>query len=188
MRGSFYSGGEMVKEKVLEAKKATVQEIREKLESAQSLVLVDYKGLNVSEVTDLRKKCRDAGVEYKVYKNTMLRFALHEIGIEGLDNYLEGTNAVAFGYEDPAAAARIVNNFAKDNNKLEIKVGLVDKDIFNIDQVKQLASLPTKEVLIAKVLGGFNAPLQGFANVLNGTIKGLVVALGQIAEKKQSEA
>lgn len=176
-----------MKEKVLEAKKAIVKEIREKLEKAESVILVDYKGLNVEDVTELRKKCREANVEYKVYKNTMLRFALHEIGVEGLDQYLEGTNAVAFGYEDPAIAAKITNDFNKINDKLEIKVGLVDKDVYNLDQVKQLASLPSKEVLIAQVLGGLNGPIQGFANVLNGTMKGLVVALNQIAEKKQSE-
>lgn len=177
-----------MKEKVLEAKKAKIAEIREKIEKAESVVLVDYKGLNVSEVTELRRKCREVNVEYKVYKNTMLRFALHELGIEDFDKYLEGTNAVAFGYEDPAAAARVTNDFNKETKKLEIKAGLVNNDIFDNEQVKQLASLPTKEVLIAKVLGGLNGPIQGFANVLNGTMKGLVVALGQIAEQKQKEA
>ena len=101
---------------------------------------------------------------------------------------MEGTNAVAFAYDDPSSAAKVAYKFAKENDKLEIKIGLVDKDIFDLDQLKQLSELPSKEVLIAKVLGGLNAPIQGFANVLNGTMKGLVVALNQIAEKKAAEA
>ena len=177
-----------MKEHVLEQKKQVVQEIKEKLEKSESIVLMDYKGLNVADVTDLRKQCRESNVEYKVYKNTMLRFALHEFGVEGLDEYLEGTNAVAFAYEDPSSAAKVAYKFAKENDKLEIKIGLVDKDIFDVNQLKQLSELPSKEVLIAKVLGGLNGPIQGFANVLNGTMKGLVVALNQIAEKKAVEA
>ena len=177
-----------MKEHVLEQKKQVVQEIKEKLEKSESIVLMDYKGLNVADVTDLRKQCRESNVEYKVYKNTMLRFALHEFGVELLDEYLEGTNAVAFAYDDPSSAAKVAYKFAKENDKLEIKIGLVDKDIFDVNQLKQLSELPSKEVLIAKVLGGLNGPIQGFANVLNGTMKGLVVALNQIAEKKAAEA
>ena len=101
---------------------------------------------------------------------------------------MEGTNAVAFAYDDPSSAAKVAYKFAKENDKLEIKIGLVDKDIFDVNQLKQLSELPSKEVLIAKVLGGLNGPIQGFANVLNGTMKGLVVALNQIAEKKSAEA
>lgn len=177
-----------MKEHVLEQKKQVVQEIKEKLEKSESVVLMDYQGLNVADVTDLRKQCRENNVEYKVYKNTMLRFALHEFGVEGLDEYLEGTNAVAFAYEDPSSAAKVAYKFAKGNDKLEIKVGLVSKDIFDVNQLKQLSKLPSKEVLIAQVLGGLNGPIQGFANVLNGTMKGLVVALNQIAEQKAKEA
>ena len=94
-----------MKEHVLEQKKQVVQEIKEKLEKSESIVLMDYKGLNVADVTDLRKQCRESNVEYKVYKNTMLRFALHEFGVEGLDEYLEGTNAVAFAYDDTSSVS-----------------------------------------------------------------------------------
>ena len=177
-----------MKEKTLKAKTQNVEEIKEKIEKAQSVVLVDYRGLNVSELTDLRKKYREAGIEYKVYKNTMMRFAFKDSGLEGFNEFLKGPSAIAFGYDDPVAAAKISAEFSKENDKLEIKAGIVDGKIIDVEEVKDLAKLPSKEVLVAQALGGFNAPIQGFANVLNGTIRGLALVLNAIAEEKEKTA
>ena len=173
-----------MKEPTLKAKTQNIDEIKEKIEKAQSVVLVDYRGLNVSELTELRSKYRDAGVDYKVYKNTMMRFAFKDSDLEDFNEYLKGPSAVAFGYDDPVSAAKVSAEFAKENEKLEIKAGIVDGKVINVEEIRDLAKLPSKEVLVAQALGGFNAPIQGFANVLNGTIRGLAVVLNAIAEEK----
>lgn len=175
-----------MKEQTLQAKAQIVEEIKEKISSSQSMVLVDYRGLNVAQLTELRKRYRDAGVDYKVYKNTMMRFAFKELGLEEFNEFLKGPSAVAFGINDPVSAAKISTEFAKTNDKLEIKAGIVDGKVINAEGVKNLAELPPREVLIAQALGGFNAPIQGFANVLQGTIRGLAIALNAIAEKKSA--
>lgn len=172
----------------LEEKQQVVEEIREKFQEAQSAVLVDYRGLNVGEVTQLRSKFREKGVDYKVYKNTMIRFAAKEAGLEGLLEHLAGPTAVAFGMEDPVAVAKIAYDFAKEHEALEIKVGMVDGNVIDVEGVKSLAELPPREILIAKVLGGLNAPISGFANVLQGTARGLVYALNGVKEQKEAQA
>ncbi|MDK2798835.1 MAG: large subunit ribosomal protein [Clostridiales bacterium] len=177
----------MPSEKVLQQKQEAVQALVEKLKSATSGILVDYRGLTVEQDTQLRNKLREAGIEYKVVKNTLTRFAAKETGYEGLDEFLHGPTSLALSYEDPVAPAKILSEFAKDNEKLEIKVGFVDGKIIDLNEIKALAELPPKEVLIAKVLGGFNAPISGFVNVLNANLRGLAVALNAIAEKKAVE-
>lgn len=172
-------------EKTLQAKREIVEEIKEKISKAQSIVLVDYRGLNAEQLTELRKRYRSAGVEYKVYKNTMMRFAFKDAGYEEFNKYLEGPNAIAFGYDDPVQVAKITNEFAKENKNLEIKAGIVDGKVIDVQGVKSLAELPSREVLIAQVLGGFNAPLQGFVNVLQGTIRSLAIVLNAIKEKQE---
>lgn len=149
-----------------EIKTAKVAEIKEKLEKAQSVVLASYQGLTVEQDTQLRKNLREAGVEYKVYKNTLVTLAAKELGYEGIIEYLEGPVSIAFGYEDATAAARILNDFAKENKKLELKAGIVEGEIYDSAKVKQLASIPSKEVLIAKLLGSLNAPVSNFARVV----------------------
>lgn len=175
-----------MKEQTLQAKSQNVEEIKEKIDRAQSVVLVDYRGLNVDQLTELRSEYRKAGVEYKVYKNTMMRFAFKDAGLEEFNEYLKGPSAIAFGYDDPVQVAKITSKFAKENDKLEIKAGIVDGKIIDIDGVNNLASLPSREVLIAQVLGGLNSPIQGFANVLQGTIRGLATVLNAIAEKQEA--
>lgn len=173
-----------MREQTLQAKTENVEEIKGKIEKAQSIVLVDYRGLNVEQLTDLRSKYRKAGVDYKVYKNSMMRFAFKDSGLEDFNQYLKGPSAIAFGYDDPVNAAKITSEFVKDNEKLEIKAGVVDGKIINVDEVNNLAKLPSREVLVAQVLGGFNSPIQGFANVLQGTIRSLATVLNAIAEEK----
>lgn len=148
-------------------KEVKVAEIREKLEKAQGVVLSQYQGLNVEEDTQLRKNLREAGVEYKVYKNTLVILAAKELGIEGIEQYLQGSISLAFGYEDPTVAARVLNEFAKTHKKLELKAAIMQGDILDSAQVNALAAIPPRDVLIAKLLGSFKAPLSNLAYLLN---------------------
>jgi large subunit ribosomal protein L10 len=177
-----------VKDETLQAKSAIIEEIKEKIDNAESIILVDYRGLNVAQLTDLRSQYRNSGVEYKVYKNSMMRFAFKNAGMEEFNEFLKGPSAIAFSYDDPVSAAKVTSEFAKTNDKLEIKAGIVDGKIIDLDGIKNLAELPPREVLIAQALGGLNAPIQGFANVLQGTIRGLAIVLNRIAEEKEKTA
>ena len=178
----------MPSEKILEQKKQQVAQLAEDFKKANVGVLVNYEGITVEKDTKLRKQLREAGCEYKVVKNTLLGRALKEAGIDGLDSVLEGTTAIAISNEDYVGAAKILCEYAEKSKTFEVKAGFVDGKMIDAEGVKNLAKLPSKEVLLAQVLGGLNAPITGFATVLNGTMKGLVVALNAIAEKKGAEA
>jgi large subunit ribosomal protein L10 len=157
-------------------KEAKVLEIKEKMEKAQGIIFAKYQGLTVEEDTELRKSLREAGVEYKVYKNSLTTLAAKELGFNAIESVLEGPVSVAFGYEDPTAPARILNDFAKNHKKLELKGGIVQGEIFDNVKVEQLAKIPPREILIAQLLGSFKAPVSNFAYLLNA-----------IKEKKESE-
>ena len=157
-------------------KEAKVAEIKEKMEKSQAIILSEYQGLTVEEDTELRKKLREAGVEYKVYKNKLVALAAKELGFDGIVSYLEGPVSIAFGYDDVTAPARTLNDFAKTHKKLELKAGSVAGDIYDGDKVKQLAAIPPREVLLAKLLGSIKAPVSNFAYMLSA-----------IKDKKQSE-
>jgi len=159
-----------------EIKEAKVSEIKEKMEKAQGIIFAKYQGLTVEEDTELRKALREAGVEYKVYKNTLTTLAAKELGFDGIVDALEGPLSVAFGYEDPTVPAKVLNDFAKNHKKLELVAGIVQGEIFDEAKVKQLATIPSREVLIAKLLGSFKAPLSNLAYLLNA-----------IKEQKESE-
>lgn len=176
----------MPSEKILEQKKQIVADLTAKLQSAVSGVVVDYKGINVADDTKLRKELREAGVDYFVVKNTLLSRAAKEAGINGLDPVLEGTTALAISDTEYAAGARILSKFAETHKNFKTKAGFVEGDVIDVAGVKNLAELPSKEVLVAQALGGLNAPITGFVTVLNGTLKGLVVALNAIAEKQSA--
>ncbi|PRR79811.1 50S ribosomal protein L10 [Clostridium vincentii] len=148
-------------------KEAKVAEIKEKLEKAQAVILADYQGLTVEEDTQLRKNLRETGIEYKVYKNRLVILAAKELGLEGVEKYLKGPVAIAFSYEDATAPARIINDFAKTHKKLELKAGIVEGQIFDTEKIIQIASIPSKEVLIAKLLGSIKAPLSNLAYLLS---------------------
>ncbi len=162
---------------VLEQKKQVVSEIKEKLAKAQSVVLVDYRGLTVENVTDLRNKYREAGVEYKVYKNTLMRFAFNELGMQGLDEHLNGPSAIAISYDDVVIGAKITNDFAKTNDKLKIKAGVAEGKVLDVDAIKALANIPSREVLLGQLAG-----------VLQANIKNLAYMLSQISEKNGAAA
>lgn len=174
------------KEHTLNKKREVINELSNKMKSAKAMVFADYRGLTVEQDTDLRAALRKAGVEYKVIKNTLARFAAKENELDELDSFFNGPTAMASSETDPVAPAKILSEYAKKYNKLELKVGVVEGKIIDTNGIKALAELPSREVLIAKVLGGFNAPISGLVNILNGNIRGLVVALNAIAEQKQS--
>lgn len=155
-----------------QAKQTKIEEIKEKLSNAKSLVLVKYQGVTVEQDTDLRKKLREADVQYNVYKNTLVKRALKEQNIEGLDEFLEGPTSIAFG-NDETTAARIISDFLKENKKMELKAGYVDGEVYDEAKIKVLATIPSKEVLVAKFLGSIKSPLSNLAYLLNA-----------IAEKK----
>ena len=165
--------------KNLELKQAVVNEIKEKLDGANSLVLVDYKGINVEDVTELRKRFREAGVEYKVYKNTLFKRATMGSSFEGLNDQFQGTVAVAFGVNDAIAPAKTLNQFMKDRPKtpIAVKAGYLDGKVLDNNEVKALGDLPSKEVLVAMLLGA-----------LQGSIRNLAYMLNEIKEKKEAQA
>ena len=170
------------------AKQAIVAELKEKLTGAKGAVLVNYRGLTVAQDTKLRRQLREAGVEYRVVKNTMTRIAAQEAGLEGLDVYLEGPTAMAISTTDPVAPAKIITDFVKEHKLqvLEVKAGLVEGNVIDEKGVKALASLPSREVLIAKMLGSMQSPITGLVNVLQGNIRNLVYALDAVRQQKES--
>lgn len=176
----------MPSQKVLEEKQKVVADLTEKLKKACSGVLVDYKGITVADDTKLRKALRDAGVVYGVQKNTLISLAAKQSGLEELEGVLSGTTAIAISENDLIAPAKILNEYAEKNDNFKIKAGFIEGKVVGADQISALAKLPPKEQLIAKMLGSLNSPISGFVNVLNGNIRGLVVALNAIAEKKSA--
>ena len=150
----------------LDAKKAVVSEIKEKLEKASSAVLVDARGLTVEQDTALRKQLREAGVDYKVYKNTMMNFAVADTQYEGLKDYFEGPSAIAICYEDPTTAAAIINKFKKNAKALEFKAGVIEGTCYDAEGMVQIADIPSREVLLSRLLGSFKSPMGSFARVI----------------------
>lgn len=157
----------------LEAKKVAVADIKKLIQDSKSIVLLDYRGITVNQDTALRKTMRENKVVYKVFKNTLFRKALEELGISGLDESLNGTTAFAFGLEDETVAPRLVKNAMKDYTALSIKAGLVGSKAVDAKEVETLASIPSKEQLVAQLLYVLNAPVAGLAR-----------AFKAIAEKK----
>ena len=162
--------------KAIDFKKEQVAEITDKLQRSASAIVVDYRGLKVEEVTELRKKCREKGLEYKVYKNTLTRLAAENAGMKELVGELVGPNAIVFSYDDPVAAAKVASEFAKTHKNLELKAGLVEGVLYKDAQLEEFASIPSREVLIAKLLGSFKAPISNFAYLIKA-----------IADKKEAE-
>ena len=156
--------------KVLEQKKATVADLIEKLKVAQAGVLVDYRGLTVSEDTELRRKLREANVEYTVVKNTLTRFAAKEVGLDELDAVLNGPTSLAISETDPVAPAKVISDFAKNNEKIEIKAGFLDGKVISLDEIKTLANTPSRDTLIAKIMGSLNAPISDLVRTLQALV------------------
>lgn len=162
----IYKGGARFVAKV-ELKQPVVQEISEKLKDAQSMVVVDYRGLTVEQDTQLRKQLREAGVTYKVYKNTLVNFAVKGTDFEALSEVLEGPNAFAISAEDATAPARVLAKFAKTAPALEIKAGVVDGQFYDEKGMKLIAEIPSREELLSRLLGSMQSPITNLARVLN---------------------
>ncbi|MFW5719298.1 50S ribosomal protein L10 [Halanaerobium saccharolyticum] len=165
-------------------KEAVVKELTDKFSSAKSLVITDYLGLNVAEMTELRSKLREAGVEFKVVKNTLATIAANDVEMEEMTEYFSGPTAIAFGEDDAVSPAKVLVEFAKDHEVLEIKAGLLNGEIISKEKVESLAEIPSREELLAKAFASMKAPLSGLVNVLQGNIRGLVQVLNQIKEEK----
>ena len=159
----------------VELKKPIVDEISAHIKDAQSVVLGDYRGLTVEQDTQLRKNMREAGLTYKVYKNTFMNFAFKGTQFEGLSEYLEGPSAIAISTEDATAPARLLSEFAKTADKLEIKAGVVEGTVYDAKGMATIASIPSRDVLISRLLGSLQSPITNFARVIN-----------QVAEKNGS--
>lgn len=151
----------------VELKKPVVEEISANIKDAQSVVLVDYRGLTVEQDTNLRKQLREAGITYKVYKNTMMNFAFKGTDCEGLAPYLEGPSAVAISTTDATAPARVLAKFAKEADKLEIKAGIVEGIVYDAAGIADIAKIPSREELLSKLLGSMQSPITNFARVMN---------------------
>ena len=166
----------------IEKKQVVVSEIKERLDGATSVVVAAYRGLSVEEATELRKQLREAGVDFKVLKNTLVRRACNDAGIEGLDDVLKGPTAIAFS-EDAVAPSKILFDFAKSHKLLEIKGGLLEGKAVEIAQLKALADLPSKEVLLIQVAGAFAAPMQTMVSLFAAPIRDLVGVVNAVKER-----
>ena len=167
-----------------EARIEVAQSIKEKIQNAKSVVFVKFNGLTVAEDTELRREFRKNNVEYKVYKNTLIRYAFHDMGITDFDEDLNGPTSVAFGADETGTAKVIIDAVKKYENKVSVKSAFVDGGKVDAEGVKALASMPSKEQLIAKMLGSMQAPLSNFVGVLSAMPRSLVIALNAVAEKK----
>jgi len=162
--------------KAIETKQQVVTEIADKLRESKSTIVVDYRGLTVSEATELRKNLREAGVEFKVYKNSLTRRAAESVEMAELNEFLTGPNAIAFSNEDVIAPAKVLNDFAKDHEALEIKAGVIEGKLVSLDEVKAIATLPSREGLLSMLLSVLQAP-----------IRNLALATKAVAEQKEEQ-
>ncbi|MBR2079212.1 MAG: 50S ribosomal protein L10 [Clostridia bacterium] len=178
----------MPSQKILEEKKQIVSSLAEQFKTAVSGVFVDYCGLTVEQDTQLRNKLREAGVEYKVIKNTLTRFAAKEVGFDELDPILNGPTSLALSMTDEVAPAKVIADFAKDNEQLEIKAGFLDGKVLALDEVKKLAATPNRETLIAKMLGSLNAPISNLARTLQALVDNGVEPADIKVEKAEDAA
>ncbi|MCM1326400.1 MAG: 50S ribosomal protein L10 [Lachnoclostridium sp.] len=172
----------------VELKKPIVDEISANIKGAQSVVVVDYRGLTVEQDTKLRKNLREAGITYKVYKNTFLNFAFKGTEFEGLAPYLEGPTAVAISTDDATAPARVLAQFAKTADKLEIKAGVVEGNVYDAKGMANIASIPSRDELLSKMLGSLQSPITNFARVMNQLAEKGGAAGAAPAEKAAEEA
>ena len=175
--------------KILKEKEAVVEKLSKRMKSAVTGVLVDYKGISVDADTKLRVELRNAGVTYTVVKNTLMQRAIQGIGLEGLEPVLKGTTALAVS-DDAVLPAKILSEYSKKagGKFFKIKAGFIEGRVIDVDGVQALAALPPKEVLIAQIMAGLNAPVSGVANALNANIRGLAAVLAAVAEQKEKSA
>ena len=178
----------MPSQKILEEKKQIVSGLAEQFKTAVSGVFVDYCGLTVAQDTELRNKLREAGVEYKVIKNTLTRFAAKEVGFDELDPILNGPTSLAISMTDEVTPAKVLAELAKNNEALELKAGFLDGKVLSLEEVKQLAATPNRDTLIAKMLGSLNAPISNLARTLQALVDNGVEPADIKVEKAEEAA
>ncbi len=169
-------------------KVAEVERITENLQAAQSLVMADYSGLTVAQMTEFRNKCREQNVACSVVKNRLAQRAADAAGVEVIKDHLKGPIAILFGLESQIDPAKIAVNFAKDNKAMEIRGGLVDGNYLDANEVVALSKVPSRDELIAKMMGSINSPASGLTMALNGVVAGLARAIDAVAKQKAEEA
>ncbi len=169
-----------------EEKGAKVAELAEKAKSSTAMLIADYRGISVAEARNLRMELREAGADFEVTKNTLMMRAVDEAGTAELKEYLVGPTAIAFCEADAVNPAKVLVKFAKEIKPLEIKGGLLEGQLIDVDKIKFLASLPPREVLLAQLLGAMQGPMRGLATVCAGPIRGLVTVLQRIQEQKEA--
>jgi len=170
----------------LDKKKAIVEELHDKFSKSKVVIITDYKGLDVASVNLLRRKLREADVEYKVVKNTLLVRASENTDAELIKDSFKGPSAIAISYDDPVAPAKVLNDFAKENQKLEIKIGVMDGKVLDISEIKALSSLPSREVLLAQVLSAMNAVPTSMVSVLSALPRQLLNVLQAVKDQKEA--
>ena len=166
-------------------KEKKVADIKEDLSKAKIIVLTDFRGLNVAQMNNLRRTLQKEGVKYRVVKNTLTKIAAGEVGLDDLKEYLSGPMGIAYGFDDALEPVKILVKFAKEYDKFSLIGGVLENKVLNEGNLKQLADLPPKEVLLARTLGCLQAPLSGFANVLQANIRNLVYVLQAVHDQKQ---
>ncbi len=169
-------------------KEEMLQMLKEKMGSSQIVIMADYKGINVEDITKLRRRMHESGCELKVAKNTIIKIAAKELNMEGTEPYLEGPTALAFGLSDPVAPAKVLFEFIKEYKKPKVKAAILEGQVISADQVKALSNLPSREMLLSQVVGGMQTPMYGFAGALQGLLRNLVYVLDAVREKKAGEA
>lgn len=174
----------MPSQKVLEQKQQAVAELAERIRNSVAGVIVDYKGITVEDDTKLRKELRESGVKYTVVKNTLIKRAAEKAELNGIDDVLNGTSAIATSDEDYVAAARILQKFADKHENFTVKTGYLDNEVISLEKIKSLAKLPSREVLLANVLGAFQAPIASFARA----VQAIVDKNGEEAPAEAAEA
>lgn len=167
-----------------EQKKKLVKDLTEKIKGSKSVVFADFKGVKVKDLTELKKELRKEGIDFKVSKKTLINIAFKEAGVEVDTRKMDGQVAVSISSQDEVAPAKIISNFSKNNENLKILGGVLEKSLMDIEQVKSLAKLPSKEELLGMLVGTIKAPISGFVNVCAGNIRGLVQVLKGIGESK----
>ncbi|HHU77056.1 MAG TPA: 50S ribosomal protein L10 [Firmicutes bacterium] len=168
-------------------KEKKVARLKDDFNEANIIVMTDFRGLNVLQMNKLRRALQQEGVKYNVVKNTLARIAARETGLK-IEEYLEGPTGIAYGYDDPLAPVKILVKFAREYDRFSLKGGVLENKILDETDLKRLSELPPKEVLLARVLGGFQAPLSGLMNVLQGNIRSLAYLLQALKEKREAES
>lgn len=168
-------------------KNQKVEEIKEKFAQAKVAIVSDYRGLSVTEITNLRRKLQEEKGDYTVIKNTLAKIAIKDSEFEGLGEFLEGPSAIAFGFEDEVAPAKVLTKFKKDSKKTEIKGGVLEGKVLDVNEISEISELPSRDELLAKIVGGINGPATGIANCVNGVASSLVRAMEEIRKQKEAQ-